>query len=170
MDAIIPNIITLDMSKLTPIEQETAMELYKQTLKPPPRWKPLNGKCYFAITSYNDVVMLVYSEKDRSDQIRVLLGNAFETEKEALYIAERRIYMAKLQEYADKFNDAVINWENAKQDKFHIYFNHDGNTIDITRANSYHNTGVIYFTSYNLCRDAIEEIGVKNITHFIFNV
>ena len=51
-----------------------------------------------------------------------------------------------------------IDWENRKQYKYYIYYNHISNKYDIDYDGFGQDFGVVYFTSREVVQRAIEEI------------
>ena len=87
------------------------------------------------------------------------LPNAAPTEHQL----EKLLALNKLMNVAHYLNDGwEPDWNNGGQEKFYIYYNSAVKTFNIS-ANFYYNSGVIYFKSKEIAKQAIQILGEETI-------
>ena len=101
-----------------------------------------------------------------TDKKMIEIGNAFLTEKEALFEVERRKCESILLKYGTR--DMMSLGHNGE--KYFIYFNHVRSVIVIGSCCKTCDQGTIYFESKELAQKAIEECGEDRLKKYIFNV
>ena len=79
------------------------------------------------------------------------------------YQLERLLALNKLMNVAYYLNDGwEPNWNDGGQEKFYIYYNSAVKTFNVS-ANFYYNSGVTYFKSKEIAKQAIEILGEETI-------
>lgn len=102
------------------------------------RWRACDDQLYFKIDNLGDVEEIVeigYS----SDDYRYNTGNYFKTEKEA---EQHKAYLLALQTIKDDAEGFAPDW---RSDKYHGYYNHEANELNIGWSLAFQYQGVIYF-------------------------
>ena len=128
----------------------------------PKVWKPKNNEKYWYINDYGKLDFSLWVDDD-NDKFRYATGNCFKTEEEAEKALEKIKIYVKLKRYAEEHNTEKINWIKIKQGKWYISYEKVFDEIKIHCNFKGKGIGQIYFTSYELCEQAIEEIGEDNI-------
>lgn len=80
-----------------------------------------------------------YEGRDRIDDYRYNTGNYFKTEKEA---EQHKAYLLALQIIKDDAEGWIPDW---RSDKYHGYYNHEANELNIGWSLAFQYQGVIYF-------------------------
>ena len=88
------------------------------------------GKCDSAYEGYGSI-----------DDYRYNTGNYFKTEKEA---EQHKAYLLALQTIKDDAEGFVPDW---RSDKYHGYYNHEANELNIGWSLAFQYQGVVYFKS-----------------------
>ncbi len=86
------------------------------------------GKCDSAYEGYGSI-----------DDYRYNTGNYFKTEKEA---EQHKAYLLALQTIKDDAEGFVPDW---RSDKYHGYYNHEANELNIGWSLAFQYQGVVYF-------------------------
>lgn len=134
--------------------------------KPKSVWDLKNGDNYYYTYSGGCTITTYYNNHD-TDKKRIKFGNAFLTEKEALFEVERRKCEAILLKYGTR---NMMSLGNIEVGKYYIYYDHDINTLVIQFRNRLNYQGTIYFKSGELAQKAIEEVGEDRLKKYVFNV
>lgn len=124
-------------------------------------WKPKDGEEYYVINAESEIEKR-YWNNDEYDIGSYQMGNCFKTKEEAEKEKEKIIIKKKLERYAEEHNTEKIDWDNPKQSKYHIEI-YNNNKINIWESNRVKHMNQVYFTSGEICKEAIEEIGEENI-------
>lgn len=132
-------------------------------------WKPEKKEHYYYVDSCNCVDIDNWDGAD-VDEDRLNIGNVFETEQEAYFVAVRQKVKAELQRYALEHNDPEKEVWNNDNGHYMIAFNHRVNDLFITRGYYMEEESATYFTSQEIAREAITTIGRKRIAKYLFNV
>ena len=91
----------------------------------------------------------------------------FQNPKEAKVEAEKILVRRQLEDIAKKLNKGVkIDWNNNKQSKFALVFNHEDNTL-CTTSNSWLNAQNVYCLDENFRAVAIQEIGEERLKRYL---
>lgn len=164
---------TVDIKKLTSTERERLIELAGKAGidldKVSCVWKPEKKERYYYVDSCNCVDIDNWDGAD-VDEDRLNIGNVFETEQEAYFVAVRQKVKAELQRYALEHNDPEKEAWNNDNGHYMIAFNHRVNDLFITRGYYMEEESATYFTSQEIAREAITTIGRKRIAKYLFNV
>lgn len=102
------------------------------------------------------------------DHMNYALCNCFTTWEEAEFALVRHNIICKLRLYAAEHNDVDIDWFDEDQCKYYIYC--CNGHVDIDRTYIEQQMNEIYFTSYEIAKNAIDEIGEDIIKHYVFGV
>ena len=127
-----------------------------------------NGDVYYFLTSYGYVMKTVWVNTD-ADNEKLSIGNAFLTEKDAEFEAERLKVIAELKKYAKEFSDE--DWaRNNRVQKYYIYYNWStGNLFaNYNYEVSYGNQ--LLFESGEKAKEAIAAVGEDRIKKYYFGV
>lgn len=121
--------------------------------------KKEDGEEYYRLYSDGDVTKLsfdsYYDEKSRK------AGNAFLTEEEAKFEAERREIEAIMRKYSRPFKSGEFNCM--------VKYDTDNNMVSTSVAR-FHNLGVPVFESNEVAAKAIDEIGEDRLIKYWFGV
>lgn len=163
------NTLQVNMNNLTDKERATLLSLVEKANKPVNKvWKPEDGEIYFYLYGTGSIHVDRWNNCD-IDCSRYELGNCFKTREEAEFALEKLKVITELKRYALEHNEKEINWNDEDQDKFGLYFCHESKKILINTYNfSQHN--FIYFTSKEIARAAIKEIGEDRLKKYYFEV
>lgn len=133
----------------------------EQKLKPKTIWDLdiEDGGEYYRLYSDGDVAKLsfdsYYDEKSRE------AGNAFLTEEEAKFEAERREIEAIMRKYSRPFKSGEVNCM--------VKYDTDNNMVSTSVAR-FHDLGVQVFASNEVAAKAIDEIGEDRLKKYWFGV
>ena len=72
----------------------------------------------------------------------------------------------QLKKFADEHND-VIDWSNINQHKWSLYYSYSGYEVSPIRCCGVKEARVIYFSSEEIARQAIDEIGTDKIKEYL---
>lgn len=151
-------------------ERTTLLSLIEKANKPKNKvWKPEKGEKYYY--SYSDGS--IYYDSNLSSNIhknRYAIGNCFKTKEEAEFALERQKVITELKRFALEHNEEEIDWSNINQNKYYLYFHHDKNYTCISACTYYQYTQCIYYTSIEIARAAIQEIGEERLKKYYFEV
>lgn len=132
-------------------------------------WTPKEKEKYFYIEDCIGV------SDDRNvqapiDYCRFNIGNFFKTKIEAEHMLEKLKVIHELQKFAHENNEGEIDWIDAKQSKFHLVYDYEDKVIRIEQRYVIKFAPDIFFTSYDLAKQAIETIGADRIKKYYFDV
>ena len=145
-------------------EAEKEEEESKSTNK---RWRGEKGENYWIVSDYRRVKVDVEFGADSSgDNFRYDTHNYFQTEDEARRYAKVLETERQLKKFADEHNDK-IDWTNINQEKWCLYYNYDCYKVDIINACWSRDARVIYFSSEEIVRQAIDTIGTDKIKEYL---
>ena len=144
--------------------KELVIEKAEAEQKPKTIWdlKKEDGEEYYRLYSDGDAAKLsfdsYYDEKSRK------AGNAFLTEEEAKFEAERREIEAIMRKYSRPFRDEEQNW--------YLYYSHNNitDTGVVYDAEYEINVGIPYFETKEIPLKAMEEIGHGRLKKYWFGV
>lgn len=158
--------ITVNMENLSEEERSTLLSLVKKSNKLKSKvWKPECGETYFYIGSR------VYISRwldDDIDRTRYAIGNCFKTQEEAEFASERQRVITELKRFALEHNEE-IDWNNKNQYKFNLFYSYCDNSIRVESWHSCRYHG-FYFSSEEIAKQAIKEIGEERIKKYYFEV
>lgn len=103
----------------------------------------------------------------RIDNYRYYTDNCFLTEEAAeqkLRVIQTEI---ELRKYAEEHNEDVIDWKDGKQYKWSLYYDFISNCIDFGGTPIFFTPNQIYFTSEEIARAAVNEIGEERVAEYL---
>lgn len=164
------NNITVNMENLSQEERTTLLSLIEKANKPKNKvWKPEENEAYYY--SYSDGhIEKATCDNGNMDKNRYAIGNCFKTKEEAEFALERQKVITELKRFAMEHNEKEIDWSNRCQNKHFLYFNHDKNRTCISACTYSQYAQCIYYTSIEIARAAIQEIGEERIKKYYFEV
>lgn len=134
------------------------------------RWRANRGGDYWYVSDYG---ITIQEEDSRSvdstsalDNYHYDTHNYFQTEKEARKYARVLETERQLKKFADEHNNK-INWNNNNQVKWNLYYYYDLHEINIATHCAIKDARVIYFSSEEIARQAIDEIGEEKIKEYL---
>ena len=147
-------------------KMDALMEEYKTKVKELTEEEPFikEGQRYFTIDNWFRILATKnYDCEDDAERIQI--GDCYpftdetkdEVFKEVSFIAERRKLQSEMEMFARQNNDGEIDWNNDEQMKWFLYIDCGEITISLT----YHHRelNVIYFTSDEITKKALEKFG-----------
>lgn len=162
--------ITINMENLSQEERSTLLSLIEKANKPKNKvWKPEENETYYYSYSDGNIEEATWDNLN-VDKNRYAIGNCFKTKEEAEFALERQKVITELKRFALEHNDKEIDWSNRCQDKHFLYFNHDKNRTCISAYTYFQYAQCIYYTSIEIARAAIQEIGEERIKKYYFEV
>lgn len=163
------NTLQISMKNLSEEERNMLLSLIEKANKPKSKvWKPEYGEEYYFIRNNGQICYTDWINSD-VDKERFVLGNCFKTEDEAKFALEKLKVITELKRFALEHNEGEIDWSNSEQKKYYIFYSCYYNSIAadyVTFAK--HNT--IYFTSGEIVKQAIKEIGEDRLKKYYFEV
>lgn len=132
-------------------------------------WEPKYNETYYEM--YNSGIYSDTNLDTNADKFRFSIGNYFKTKEEAKYMVEKLKVIHELQKFAYENNQKEIDWKNFSQNKFYLTYDYEDEEICIDYYKRYKNAPInIYFTSEELAKKAIEEIGEDRIKKYYFDM
>lgn len=104
---------------------------------------------------------------DKIDNFRYSQGNCFDTKEEAETYKRVLETEGKLKQFAKEHNEGVIDWGNAEQKKYHIYFEVDDIYVNIDWTKLHKTPREIYFTSEEIANAAVEAVGKEAVMEYL---
>lgn len=161
------NNITVNMENLSQEERSTLLSLIEKANKPKNKvWKPEKDETYYYLYSYGKIEEDTWDNANE-DRIRYAIGNCFKTREEAEFAIERQKVITELKRYAMEHNEEKIDWNNGKQIKYSLSYQHNKNMILIDCCYSSQCCS-IFFTSEEIAIAAIKEIGEERLKKYYF--
>ena len=143
-------------------------KIEKISKKPKTVWDLKTGDEYYYIDMCGDVDITAFRNGTYlTDEKIIKIGNAFLTEEEAEFEAERRKCEAVLLKYGTR--DMMSLGDNYTK-KYYIQYDYDVNKIMIFKHYSIGIQGVINFKTEELAQKAIDEVGEERLKKYVFNV
>lgn len=160
------NNITVNMENLSQEERSTLLSLIEKANKPKNKvWKPESDEMYYYSCSDGFIKEATW-DNINVDKNRYAIGNCFKTREEAEFALERQKVITELKRFALEHNEKEIDWSDGKP-KWLIYSNsnHVGfKYVNLLKENN------IYFTSKEIAKAAIKEIGEERLRKYYFEV
>lgn len=156
-------------NKIEELEKELAkvkLELQKKDQEK--IWKPGLFEDYYCIDKYGEVNVDSNEGHNLDDKI-FNFGNYFKTREEAEKQANYQKYTNLLRKYVEEHSEP-LDWENPMQAKYEMYYSFNDKVIRFYGLDAAKSQGVIYASSEEVLRDAIEFVGEENIKKYIFGV
>lgn len=163
------NNITVNMENLSQEERSTLLSLIEKANKPKNKvWKPEENETYYYSYSDGNIEEATWDNLN-VDENRYAIGNCFKTREEAKFALEKQKVIMELKHFALEHNEEDIDWNDSNQIKYFLSYQHDKNIIFI---DSYYFIQIcdIYFTSEEIAKAAIKEIGEERLKKYYFEV
>lgn len=158
--------IKVNLDNLTNEERETLLKLVEKGNKTNKKRERL--ETYYFISDKGAICCK--SALGAVNEIRYRLGNYFQTKEEAEFAREKQLIYQKLKDYALEHNTEEIDWNNFNQFKWFIKYDNNCEIIRYCWTRFLNCMNQIYFTSEEIARAAVEEIGEDNIKKYLFGV
>ena len=159
------------LDKIAELEQQLAVlkaeveKEEKENKSTNKRWRGRCGQNYYYVTHDNNVRCKT-DYYTSVDEFRYDTRNYFRSEQEAQKYANVIETERQLKKFADEHNDK-IDWTNINQDKWSLYHSYSGYEVSIAIRCVTKDAGVIYFSSREIARQAIDEIGTDKIKEYL---
>ena len=134
----------------------------------PKRWKPSQNQAYFTV-EIDGQVECVSGYPDEVIEWDFLIGNCLKTKEEAEERKKQIEYTARYKNYIEEHSEPLV-WKNYDQCKLFVGFDYVTEKIEVGYTSFAKNQGVIYASSEQIIRDAIEEIGKDNFNKYVLGV
>lgn len=129
------------------------------------RWKPKDCEDYWFLST--TLLPVATVNKNGLDRDRCNSYNCFKTKEEAEQEAEKILVRRQLEDIAKRLNKGKeIDWNDDKQYKYALVFNHEDNTLCIT-SNLWVSAQNIYCLDENFRAVAIQEIGEDRLKKYL---
>lgn len=160
------NTLQINMNNLTDEERNTLLSLVKKSNEPKSKvWKPDVEEEFYTLFGDGSIYKLTWL--NIADRVkRYEIGNCFKTEEEAKFALEKLKVITELKRFAIEHNEGEIDWNDNKQYKYTLCFDHDENCVKWVQYQHAH----IYFTSREIAEQAIKEIGEERLKKYYFEV
>lgn len=133
-------------------------------------WEPELDDKYYIISSDGSIDYNNY-DCDYDDKRFMAIGNCFQTEEQAEFMAEKLKVIHELEKFAYENNEEEIDWNDTNQEKLYLTMNYTDKCIDVFYTYSWiYSPSNIYFTSKKIAKEAIETIGEYRIKKYYFGV
>lgn len=162
------NIEIKNLDNLTADEKKTLEKLVEKANRKFKVFKPTCGQEYYLLTSDGFICSDVGNNHDHLDDTRFQLGNCFETKEQAEFAFEKQKVYTQLKRYALEHNEDVFDWRDGYQRKYYIYC--ECEKLGISYTEYLRVPSNIYFTSEEIAKNAIDEIGEEKIKKYLFEV
>lgn len=165
------NALQISMNNLSEEERNMLLSLIEKANKPKSKvWKPEYGEEYYFIRNNGQICYTPWINVD-VDKESFVLGNCFKTEEEAQFALEKQKVITELKRFAMEHNEREIDWNDNKQNKYILCYNHDENYIDINACRwIQYPRAHICFTSQKIAEQAIQTIGEDRLKKYYFEV
>lgn len=166
------NNISVNLENLTDKERDTLFSLIKKANNASERWKPEEGEEYYFLDDRGFVHKWNWFNCIDS-ALRYNIGNVFKTEEEAKLAFKKRFYATKLEDFARKHNGEFRGFKhylaaNKNADgSYYVEINSLYENIVAQNAGEY---PMPSFSSIDVAREAIKEIGEENLLKYYFQV
>lgn len=165
------NTLQINMNNLTDEERNTLLSLVEKANKPVNKvWKPDVEEEFYTLFGDGSIYKLTWL--NIADRVkRYEIGNCFKTEEEAKFALEKLKVITELKRFAIEHNEGEIDWNDNKQYKYILCFDHDENCVNIDMLTwVQYQHAHIYFTSREIAEQAIKKIGKERLKKYYFEV
>ena len=163
------NNITVNMENLSQEERSTLLSLIEKSNKPKNKvWKPEKDETYYYSYSDGHIEEATWDNLN-IDKNRYAIGNCFKTKEDAEFALEKQKVITELKRFALEHNKEDIDWNDSKQRKYFLFYQHEKNIIFIDYYYFYQSCS-IHFTSEEIAQAAIKEIGEERLKKYYFEV
>lgn len=152
--------------QLTALRAEVKEEEKKD--KQDKRWRANRYENYWYITDWGIAITEedIRTANSATDNYRYDTHNYFQTEEEARKYASVLETERQLRKFADVHND-VIDWNDNSLIKRSLCYDYNTQSIWIPPVGTMKEPRVIYFSSAEIARQAIDEIGEEKIKEYL---
>lgn len=164
------NTLQINMNNLSDEERATFLSLVEKANKPVNKvWKPKKGEVFYTVYADGSIYELTWL--NNADRIkRYEIGNCFKTKNEAEFALEKLKVITELKRYACEYNEEKINWQST-DGKYNYYIKYDVRSHIVTYDfEKFFKREDIYFTSREIAKAAIKEIGEERLKKYYFEV
>lgn len=129
-------------------------------------WIPKLGETYYVAGDGGDVTDYE-NDNDSIDEEFIANLNVFRTEEEAQREVFEILLRRRLQRFAKENNDEIIDWHNARQAKYYIYYDYKNEKLSVCDYGTVRDFGTTaFFTSHLLAQKAIEAFESDLLRYF----
>ena len=132
------------------------------------RWRANRYENYWYVTDWGITITEedIRTANSATDNYRYDTHNYFQTEEEARKYASVLETERQLRKFADKHNDK-IDWEDIDQDKWCLGYSYRALKTMTAVAMYTRGARTIYFSSQEIAKQAIDEIGIDKIKEYL---
>ena len=155
------------LDRISELEQQLASlkaEAEKEK-KENKRWRA-DESCLYWFVQSNGISNCTYECNRDSDSFRYDTHNYLQTEEEALRYAKVLETERQLKKFADEYNGDIY-WTDINQENCSLCYNYIRCEVVITRSCTIKDARVIYFSSEEIAKQAIDEIGTDKIKEYL---
>lgn len=163
------NIEIKNLDNLTNDEKTTLIKLVKKANEKSKVFVPEYGEKYYIIDPRGKIKCLPFGD-DEYDEDCFSIGNCFETREETKFALEKQKVYTQLKRYAFEHNEGAIDWDDTKQEKWYINLDIKYKSLVITYNLTWKSINDVHFTSKEIAKNAISEIGEEKIKKYLFEV
>lgn len=132
------------------------------------RWKPIDGKLYYFLDSYGEIIADNFCSADYVDSQRYKNYNCFQTREQAETEAEKVLVRRMLEDIARRLNKGQkIDWNDEKQIKYSIGLDTIDNEIIWDEEVRFISQGMVYCLDRNFKDVAIREVGEERLIKYL---
>lgn len=158
--------IKVNLDNLTNEERETLLRLVEKGNKINKKREKLETYCFIS----DKGAICCKNALGAVNEIRYRLGNYFQTKEEAEFARKKQLIYQKLKDYALEHNTEELDENNLNQFKWFIRYDNKYKRIIYCLTRHSIDINQIYFTSEEIMRAAVEEVGEDNIKKYLFGV
>lgn len=163
--------VTLELTPKQLQEIKTTYNLVDKAPQEPVfkgRPKPNIGDKYWFITASGDICYDFWSN-GVTDNLRYKIGNVYYSEAEAEFALEKQLVTQELKDFALVHNERKLKWKSGNI-RYYIYLSDYSLIPEIKINNTWHSkfSDTVYFTSREIAKQAIEEIGADRLIKYYF--
>ena len=116
-------------------------------------WKPKNGEKIWYLDDNGDTNFTYFDEDDSYHLSRFEFGNIYRTSGECEQARERKLAEVRLR----RTSNFKPDWNNDNQNKWTVYYDHNGKELLIEATTFLQYSSAIYFDTYDSVKKTIEE-------------
>lgn len=159
------------LDRISELEQQLATlraEAEKEREENSKRWRANRYENYWYVSDCGIVITEedIRSANSAIDNYRYDTHNYFQTEEKARKYASVLKTERQLKNFADEHNDK-IDWSDDKEFKYSLFYNCITNGTAIANVSALRDARLIYFSSEEIARQAIDEIGEEKIKEYL---
>lgn len=158
--------IKINLDNLTNEERETLLKLVEKGNKTNKRRERL--ETYYFISDKGAICCKC--ALGAVNEIRYRLGNYFQTKEEAEFAKNKQLIYQQLKDYALEHTTEEFDWNSPNQFKWFIRYDNKYKKIIYSWTRYSIDINQIYFTSEEIAKAAVEEVGEDNIKKYLFGV